>query len=436
MVATTLLHLMRPLRTALLAACALVGMPGCGGNGQRPPGAISDSSTGNPTDAAIDAGDAAPDEHRIDNDGGDAGLGPDGVDIGDSEIVARDAGTDASEGGAGTTPSIGRNVGCTATATLWSGPETVIDVFPVKEGIVLVTPGDVVLLDRLGSRLKSYTPPRPLTAAAFDGVTMALADGAFVTAMTTALEPKGKVELKEPCQAAVMISANRFVCGPKNDWDRLFYTYDLVQLVALGVSSKYTHKNIPMRRLPGRDHFVTPGPNLFGVDPSGATYLLGEPPTGGSLKLGPVFGFAGRPATHIVGTDGLMAKVFGDQCDPMSTVVSFGGCFQKDGNVGTLWNEERFVALTNDETRDLMYAVVSKVPPGTFPVRPTCMGECKVQRIDPVRRMVVGQRGADLPIASVVTTHHDQHCQMLALLYKTEGADSMTRLDLLEHGGE
>jgi len=392
--------------------------------------------------------DVAPDAAGQDGSPGD-GDGPDvpadgggGQDVagdGGGQDVAggRDSGPDAVDGG--TVAPIGRNVGCAPSATLWSGADTLIDAFPSNDGIIVVTAGAVNVLSRTGMTVKSYTPPRPLTAAAFDGALLVLADAAYVTVMTPTLASKGTILLKEACAAGVMVGAQRFVCGPMNDWDRIFYTYDLVQLALVGTSPKYTYEGIPMRQVPGRDHFVTVGTSgtpadfsLFRVDALGPVYFLGESPYHGDFAVSTIYAFAGRPATHLVTSEGLMLKLFTPQCLPDSTSVLGSGCFVKDGNIGTLWANEMFRAMATDDERDVVYGVVGTLD--NFRML-TCAGQCKVQQIDAVQRVVLGQRGYGIGMSQTITTRHDTQCQMLLFGYRTNDATPVNRLDLLEHGG-
>ena len=357
--------------------------------------------------------------------------------IGDA--AAPDGGDDSSASSDdGGVASIGHDVGCVPSRMLWSGADALLDAFPTQDGIIVVTPGAVSLISRTGQTLKSYTPPRPLTATAFDGTLLAVADAAFVTALTTGLESKGMIALKERCEQAVMVSAQRFVCGPMSDTSRIFYTYDLVQLALIGTSQPFTYNGVPMRRVPGRDHFVTlplelvPADfSLYRIDPLGPVYFLGQSPYHGDFVVSTVFAFGGRPATHLVTSEGLMLQLFTPLCAPDSTSILGSDCFYKDGNIGTLWSNEMFRALASDESQDVIYGVVGTL--GMFGAL-GCQGECKVQRIDVAQRLVIGQRGHVIGMSNPITTRHDPYCQMLMLGYSTTDTPSVNRIDLLETG--
>jgi hypothetical protein len=312
-----------------------------------------------------------------------------------------------------------------------------LDAFPVPKGIVVVRTDRVALLDRAGGELKSVLPMRPLTTAAFDGQVIALADGAAVQAYSADLEPAGSSVLtKEPCGYSVMVSAQRFVCGPPKDTFRTFYTYDLVQQGLLGSSQEFTYKGLYMRRAVGLDHFVTVSDNipsdfnLFRVDSLGPVAFLGESPYHGDFVADRAFAFVGRPATHLVTPEGYLLKMFNDNCKPDSSSFIGSGCFVKDGHLGTLQASERFLALTEDEQLNILYGVVG--PSNVYSPGSGCTAGCRVQQIDPNQRLVVGQRTHTLPLGSVVTTRHDPHCKMLLLGYRDMAG---FRLDLLEHGG-
>ena len=247
------------------------------------------------------------------------------------------------------------------------------------------------------------------------------------------------IALKERCESAVMVSAQRFICGPMSDTDRIFYTYDLVQLALIGTSQPFTYNGVPMGRVPGRDHFVTvplelfpPDFSLYRVDALGPVYFLGQSPYHGDFAVTPIYAFGGRPATHLVTSEGLMLQLFTPLCAPDSTSVSIGSnCFYKDGNIGTLWSNEMFRAMATDESQDVIYGVVGTLD--TFRAL-GCQGQCKVQRIDVAQRLVIGQRGHVIGMSKPITTRHDPYCQMLMLGYSTTSTPAVNRIDLLETG--
>ena len=71
-----------------------------------------------------------------------------------------------------------------------------------------------------------------------------------------------------------------------------------------------------MGRVPGRDHFVTvpleifpPDFSLYRIDALGPVYFLGQSPYHGDFAVTPIYAFGGRPATHLVTSEGLMLRM-------------------------------------------------------------------------------------------------------------------------------
>ena len=345
-------------------------------------------------------------------DGGDGPTASDGQDPVDTADAPADRGggdgssPDASPDASGdAAPMIGRAVGCVAPHTVWSGPETLVDVFPIPGGLLVVRSDRVALLDRQGRESKGLASARPITAAAFDGTLLAVADAAVLNVYDTTLDPRGSILLSESCAVATLVNAERFVCDPGNNTDRFIYTYDLVQLAEIGRAPVFTTPGFPLRRVPGRDHFVTVSKGvapsdylLFRVEPVGLARYLAETPYHGDFPINTTFAFMGRPATHLVTHEGLLLSIFGETC-PASGSVPFGArCLFKDGALGTLWPGEKFVALASGEQDDRLYAVVGTGSTVTYPIEAACQGDCLVQSIDPQRRLVLGQRARSLDI--------------------------------------
>ena len=200
-----------------------------------------------------------------------------------------------------------------------------------------------------------------------------------------------------------------------------------------------------MRRIPGTSYFVTvttaSSPSdfhLYQVTSGGADVtFINESPYHGDFAATDIYGFAGRPPTHLVNIDGLLLRLFGSGCD--GTTNSFtSGCFVKDGNLGTLWSGERFVSLTNDAAGTL-YAVVSQGT--TFYSDPLCKGGCSVQKIDVQQRKVVAQRQHMMGAKRFIVSRPDSSCDMLAVGYEVSPPGSSSsfewsgyQIDLVDYG--
>jgi hypothetical protein len=237
--------------------------------------------------------------------------------------------------------------------------------------------------------------PRQITAAAFDGTTLVIADAAALTVMTPALDVGPSVLVTETCVSGVLVTGKRFVCGPAEDWDRIFYTFDVgaVPPVQIAVSSPYTYNGTPMRRVPGTDDFITVTTNLspsdfhlYHVDTTGEAVYINESPYHGDFAATTTYAYDGSPPTHLIQSAGLMLKIYGDGCD--STMNPFTtGCFVKDGVLGTLRTGESYVGL-GDDAAGTVFAVVAAGNNFDAP----CKTGCAFQRIDVTTRTIISQK--------------------------------------------
>lgn len=397
--------------------------------------------------------DAGPVDHTTTDaiDGVDSASGGDAQDVRSTDGVP-DLSSDTSvrpDAGQGTTERdgptngsepIGRAVGCRAPGTIWMGREALIEAFATAEGIIVVHAGGISLLDRSGRQAATVVAPRPIVTAAFDGAVLAVADATTITAYGSDLEPKGSITLVQPCASSVMLSDHRFVCRGSMGTG-VFHTYDMGTLMHVASSTPYADSGIAMRRIPLREHVVTASTNtipsdyhLYIVPPAAPVKSFGESPYHGDFVISAAYAFAGRPGTHVITPEGLLIEIFNPRCTPESS-SSHVACFSKDGALGTLWSGEYFAALANDDQADIVYGVVSSAPPSEVG-RPLCANGCKVQRIDPVQRLVVGQRTYQLPTSQIGFARHDHVCQMLLVGYPSAAdAGAGYVLDLLEHGG-
>jgi hypothetical protein len=337
--------------------------------------------------------------------------------------------------------------GCAPPRMLASGSERLVDVFVTADGIIVIHTGAISLIGRDGVVKTTVTAPRPITTAAFDGTSLVTADAAMLSVYSPALQFQGMVLLTEACASSALMDAGIFVCGPANDWDRVFYTYDVRALSKVATASKkYTYNGIPMRRVPGTAYFVTvttsSSPSdfhLYRVDPDGKDVVyVNESPYHGDFGVTEIYGFAGTPPTHLVNYDGLLLRLFGDGCDMMHNSFT-SGCFVKDGNLGTLWTNQRFLALTNDADGAL-YGVVAKT--GSFSsFDPACKDGCLAQKIDVAGRKVISSRDLDLKVKRVLFSRADGTCKMLVVASEALGSGGSSsfdwsgyRVDLVDYG--
>lgn len=313
--------------------------------------------------------------------------------------------------------------GCHAVGELASGSETLVDLFVLEAGILVVRTDALVLHAREGAVTKTVTWPRPILTAAFDGTTLVVGDKAAITVVdTTDLTTKREIFVAESCASGVLISGSRFVCGPGDDWQRVYYTYDLVAGTLLAKSNPVTYAGIPMQKVPGFDDFVTVDEELSPSDfslhrvlDSGEATLIGDSPYHGDLAATRTYAFHSK-SDRLITNYGVMLDIHPAGCKPMSS-----GCFSKAGDIGTLASGESFVAMADDGA-DSLYAVVSTA--GSDPIDPPCESGCRIQRIDIPKHAVASETTAILPgfmalARGVTVLRHDPSCKNLLIGHAT-----------------
>lgn len=269
-----------------------------------------------------------------------------------------------------------------------------IDAFFAEEGLIVVEATGVFVISRAGDVLHGYESPRPIESAAFDGEWLGVADQAILTTFDLTLQPQADTTLAEGCRSAAMVSGPRFVCGPENDWDRIFYTYDALSGTLMGTSAPYTYNGTPMRRVPGTDDFVTV---TIGLSPSDfhlytaiedPVEYINESPYHGDFAATLVHAFVGVPATHVVNSQGIMLRIYGGGCVPGSPFES--ECFVKDGELGTLPADVYGFVDLREGADGYLYGLVD--PDQGFGIDPPCeQTACELQRIDPESRTIVSK---------------------------------------------
>lgn len=269
------------------------------------------------------------------------------------------------------------------------GNERLHGIFPVTRGVWVVDTEAAVLYDADDVEIQRFSPGRPITAAVYDGTYLAIADRTVVTTLQEGA-PVQTTELTQWCESAVIVPGHVFICGPENDWDRIFESIDLVSGVSLGLSEPYTYNGLPMRLVPGTSHFVTvttsSSPSdyhLYDVG-SGIADFVGESPYHGGFRVTGTYAFIGEPAaTHLVTTEGILLSIFGEDCSN-----SFSSdCFVRDGDLGVLNPGDFYIAMTDDR----MGSVYGAIPGGRYASRDCAMG-CTVQEVDVETRRVTDSR--------------------------------------------
>ncbi len=329
------------------------------------------------------------------------------------------AGSGAAGNGAAGMPA----TNCGAAQTLVDSADTLIDLFVVDAGVIVIDTSSVSLIGRDAKVIKAVPFSRQITAAAFDGTTLVIADAAELTVMSTALDVGPTAFLTVSCASAVLVGENHFVCGPANDWDRVFYTYDIGMNppAQIAASGQYTYDGIPMRRVPGADAFVTvtldlspPSFYLFQVAAdTGVTSILGGSPFD-AYDANQVFAFDGTPATHMIQDQGDIVGLTGSGCQSMQSYNS--GCFAQTGVLGTLRTGQRYVGLGDNGAGQLVAVVGQSTY--TYPYGSACASGCPIQLIDIASRTVLQQQSYTIAdLASVVRAAYDPGCGTAVLGY-------------------
>jgi hypothetical protein len=291
-----------------------------------------------------------------------------------------------------------------------SGVSVLVDVLVGDLGIYVVTADSVVLYDRTGAEKARVAAPRQITSVAFDGTQLVVADRAKLTTYDPGLVALASADLLETCAASVLVSGNRFVCGPANDWDRIFYTYDTKSGALLASSNQYTYNGIPMRRVPGTDDFITVTDNLspsdfhlYTVSSSDEVIYINESPYHGDFSVTTTYAFDGSPPVHLITSAGLILKIYDSNCNGDASSFS-STCFVKDGALGTLSGSQYFVAMDSDPSGKL-FGLVD--PSTSFVLSGPCASGCLLESVDVADRIVLSQAIVHLSMARVVAFRYD-----------------------------
>jgi hypothetical protein len=306
---------------------------------------------------------------------------------------------------------------------LYAGTDTLVDFFPIQGGMIVVRSTLVQVLDTQGAELHRVVSPREITAAAFDGTLLGVADRALLTVYDVNLNALRSANLIESCASAVAVSGARFVCGPGNDWVRIFSVFDMNTGAMLEHGPQdWTYNGIPMRRVPGTDDFVTVTTSFSPPDfhlyramtptPDAGVQYLGESPYHGDFSVNTTYAFDLSPAEHLITDEGIMLRLYTPSCVPYAGVF----CFERDGQLGTLPNNRRYLAMTEGPSGTVYGIVDTGI--ASFP----CVLGCDVQRIDVAARVIRGQVRFIGAVAQVAGARYDPFQQRLLLAYFTPGS--------------
>ena len=239
-------------------------------------------------------------------------------DVGPSEAGVPDVGGDGAA-------DHGKDGGLPPVNIVSQGGSSLIDLFAVPQALYVVTSTALMAFDANDGPQFEHDFSREVTAAAQEGDLVAVANRAAVTPFTQ-LVPGTETLLVEACASAVIVGGNRFVCGPFDDANRVFRTYDLDARAAIAQSDSYVYIGIPMRRVPGRDSFVSVDVNqfpsdfrLFDVDSTGRASYVNESPYHGDFPVTPTYAFDATPGARVIQETGLILDIYGSAASPCTS---------------------------------------------------------------------------------------------------------------------
>lgn len=144
----------------------------------------------------------------------------DGTSTGGSALGTGNSGSPSNSGVAsGDSDGVGGNQASDDGLMLSSGSQTLVDLFVSDAGVLLIFSDEVRLVSRDGKTIQSVKAPREVTAAAFDGKLLVVADKAKFTTYDPSLMQLTSANLAVTCSSGVLMDNSRFVCGQNVDWD-------------------------------------------------------------------------------------------------------------------------------------------------------------------------------------------------------------------------
>lgn len=275
--------------------------------------------------------------------------------------------------------------------------------------------------DRLSGEGRSFSVPssHTITAAAFDGDVLAVADQAYVTSYDANLTLQQTLPVQTSCISGALIVGHRFVCAPP-----AYASFTVFDFASGSVTQNPTSAEQPMaealtlRVVPGLNELVSPNYGRFvsyAFTPDGTISTIGSNGYGvnGRVPTSAWFAFDANPATHVIDEWGDLMKLDAPGCTPPGTSAGYGTCLQIDGHLGDLTADETFVAMADDGAGTLFGIVASMEQLGP------CSQGCTVERIDIPSQTVV-RRSAYVNVGgSFVGAKYDPYAHAFLYGYNT-----------------
>jgi hypothetical protein len=316
--------------------------------------------------------------------GGDAGSGGgvagsggggNGGDVGGNGGGVAGNGGGGVAGGAGADPAV---------QVVSAGSDSFVDLFPTAAGVLVVTSTQLLAIDSGTTVVSQFA--REVTAAAQDSDLVVIADRATLTPFRS-LQPGSPILLTASCSGTLIFGDDRVVCGPFDVNSRIYRTYDLNAGAEIAQSAPNSRIANRMRRVPGRDAFVSilsSGPShfcLFELDATGKVALVNQSPDHGAFSVTDTFAFAATPGPHLVTDEGLLLDIYGTVDLPCAP-GGVSNCFIRDGVIGTLKDTEFFAALWEQDDSTIIGLVDPDRAVNTRPPRLPCGAGCRLEVVD------------------------------------------------------
>ena len=213
----------------------------------------------------------------------------------------------------------------------------------------------------------TYKSPRQIVFATYDasGNYVVIADLAkLVTLDASTLKVIKSQSVIQACEFGVMLKDHLFVCGPSNDWDRVFTVYNVATGNMISTSGRYTYNGIPMKKVPEHPVFLTVSddisPSKFHLynATNGTISFIADAPYHGDFPMTNVYAFGGSPATHVITHQGIILRIFG----PDNTNCVRGDCLKRDGDLGVFntkgYGGPSYFQMTQDANGTRVFGVI------------------------------------------------------------------------------
>jgi hypothetical protein len=217
-----------------------------------------------------------------------------------------------------------------------------------------------------------------IDTAAFDGSILVVATANELITYDPNLTELNRAPKRTRCTSSVLVSGPRFICGSNEE--NFYITFNALTGAFVGGTAQ--NEIGPMRRVPGRDAFVTVYPDasptrffLFSVDAAGEVLMTANSPAENqeTFRISTTYAFRENPAPHLINDQGLLVCLTPEDCaDPTSGL-------RPDGDIGLLSDNDYFAAMDVDAAGKLH--VLHGFGDAAHD-SPACIAGCSVERID------------------------------------------------------